>query len=40
MENSLGANLYGPHGYACSVETIGSDVAIFRNSTLTLSVTL
>ena len=28
------------HGHACSVETIGSDVAIFRNSMLTLSVTL
>ena len=28
------------HGHACSVEIIGSDVAIFRNSMLTLSVTL
>ena len=28
------------HGHACSVETIGSDVDIFRNSILTLSVTL
>ena len=28
------------HGHACSVETIGSDVAIYRNSILTLSVTL
>ena len=28
------------HGQACSVETIGSDVAIFRNTILTLSVTL
>ena len=28
------------HGHACSGETIGCDVAIFRNSTLTLSVTL
>ena len=28
------------HGHACSVETIGCDVAIFRNSILTLSVTL
>ena len=28
------------HGYACSVEAIGWDVAIFRNSILTLSVTL
>ena len=28
------------HGHACSVETIGFDVAIFRNSILTLSVTL
>ena len=27
------------HVHACSVETIGSDVAIFRNSILTLSVT-
>ena len=26
------------HGYACSVETIGADVAILRNSILTLSV--
>ena len=26
------------HGHACSVETMGSDVAIFRNSILTLSV--
>ena len=26
------------HGHACSVETIGSDVDIFRNSILTLSV--
>ena len=26
------------HGHACSVETIGPDVAIFRNSILTLSV--
>ena len=24
------------HGHACSVETIGSDMAIFRNSILTL----
>ena len=28
------------YGYACSVDTIGSDVAIFRNSILTLNVTL
>ena len=28
------------HGHACSVETIGSDVVISRNSMLTLSVTL
>ena len=28
------------HGHACSVETIDSDVAIFRNSMLMLSVTL
>ena len=28
------------HGHAYSVETIGSDWAIFRNSILTLSVTL
>ena len=28
------------HGHACSVETIGSEVAIFRNSILTLSITL
>ena len=28
------------HGHACSVETIGSDVAVSRNSILTLSVTL
>ena len=27
------------HGHACSVETIGCDVAIFKNSILTLSVT-
>ena len=40
MENSFGANLKGPHGQACSVETIGSDVVIFRKSILTLSVTL
>ena len=39
-ESSLGANLQGPHGHACSVETIGSDVAIFSNFILTLSVTL
>ena len=26
------------HDHACSVETVGSDVAIFRNSILTLSV--
>ena len=28
------------HGHACSVDTIGSDVALFRNSLLTLIVTL
>ena len=28
------------HGHVCSIETIGCDVAIFRNSMLTLSVTL
>ena len=28
------------HGHICSVETIGSDMDIFRNSILTLSVTL
>ena len=28
------------HGHACSVETIGSEVDIFRNSILTFSVTL
>ena len=34
----MGANLKGSHGHACSVETVGFDVAIFRNSILTLSV--
>ena len=38
IENSLVANLKGPYGHTCSVETIGFDVAIFRNSILTLSV--
>ena len=28
------------HGLACSIETVGCDLAIFRNSILTLSVTL
>ena len=32
IENYLGANLYRPHGHACSAKTIGSDVAIFRLS--------
>ena len=36
----MGANLEGRHGHACSIETIGSDLAVFRNSVLTLSVTL
>ena len=30
-------NLKGLHGHAYSVESIGSDVAIFRNSLLMLS---
>ena len=38
IENSLVANLKGPYCHTCSVETIGFDVAIFRNSILTLSV--
>ena len=29
-------SLWRRHGHACSVETIGSDVTIFRNSILTL----
>ena len=30
----MGTNLEGPYGHTFSVETIGSDMAIFRNSTL------
>ena len=40
IPNSLGANLLGPHGHACLVGSIDSDVAIFRNVILMLSVTL
>ena len=37
IENSLGANLSGPHGHACSVGTISSDMAIFRDSVSTVT---
>ena len=36
----FGCEFLRTSGLACFVETIGSDVAIFRNSMLTLSVTL
>ena len=36
----LSMQISNDHCHACSVETIGSDVAIFRNFILTLSVTL
>ena len=32
--------IYKDNGHACSVETIGSDKAIFRNPILTLSAKL
>ena len=35
---TLDPGRFKDHGHACSVETIGSDVDIFRNSILTLSV--
>ena len=37
---TLDSGRFKDHGHACFVKTIGSDMDIFRNSILTLSVTL
>ena len=37
---SLSMQISKDHDHTCSIETVGCDVAIFRNSILTLSVTL
>ena len=36
----LSMRIFKDHGHACSIDTRGSDRAMFRNSILTLSATL